>query len=220
MTTRTYRIIMSTLSVIGLVAMLVAMGSINRKRNQMELEADADMHQVTLLPLDSQQVLSDSLGTIRDFELTNQSGQLTTRNDLDGKIWVADFIFTSCESICPTMTENLSTVQDAFSNSEDVHFVSITVDPERDTPEVLTEFSEQFNVNPERWDFLTGPKEYIKELSYQGFMIGTGDEMTNHSPKFILIDRDGDIRGFYTGTELPDVERLKVDIQTLLNEVV
>lgn len=220
MTTRTYTYIMTTLSVIGLVAMLVAMSAISKERKRLLQEVVAAGHQVALIPVGSQQVLSDSLGKVTDFELTNQSGQTTKRSDLDGKIWVADFIFTSCKSICPTMTKNLVTVQEAFSDAEDVRFVSISVDPVTDTPEVLTQFSEKYGANLERWDFLTGPEDTIKDISYQSFMMATGEEMTNHSPKFILIDRDGDIRGLYIGIDLMDVNRLKKDIQTLLDEPV
>ena len=220
MTTRTYTYIMTTLSVIGLVAMLVAMSAISKERNRVTQEVSMGGHQVALIPVGSQQVLSDSLGTVADFELTNQSGQVMKRSDLNGKIWVVDFIFTSCESICPTMTKNLVTVQEAFSDSEDVRFVSISVDPVTDTPEVLAQFGEKYGADPERWDFLTGPKDYVQEISYKSFMLATGEEMTNHSPKFILVDRDGDIRGLYIGIDLMDVDRLKRDIQTLLQEPV
>ncbi len=219
MTTRTYKYIMSTLSVIGLVAMIVAMTAVSKERQRLMQEAEASGHEVMLVPIAEDTTLTDEpLGHITDFSLTNQFGKETKLSDLKGSIWVADFIFTSCESICPDMTTNMANVQRAFPDTPNVRFVSISVDPERDTPEVLAAFGERFGADPQRWDFLTGDKEYIKEISYQGFLIGSGDVMTNHSNKFILVDREGDIRGFYTGTDETDVARLTIDIRTLLDD--
>jgi protein SCO1 len=219
MTTRTYKYIMSTLSVIGLVAMIVAMTAVSKERQRLIQEAEASGHEVMLVPIAEDTTLTNEpLGCITDFSLTNQSGKETKLSDLKGSIWVADFIFTSCESICPDMTTNMAKVQRAFPDTPNVRFVSISVDPERDTPEVLTAFGERFGADPQRWDFLTGDKEYIKEISYEGFLIGSGDVMTNHSNKFILVDREGDIRGFYTGTDETDVARLTIDIRTLLDD--
>lgn len=210
---------MTTLSVIGLAAMIVAMTAVSKERQRLLHEAEASGHEVMLVPIAEDTTLTDEpLGHITDFTLTNQSGQETKLDDLKGNIWVADFIFTSCKSICPDMTTNMAKVQSAFTDAPNVRFVSISVDPETDTPEVLTAFGEKFGANPERWDFLTGDKDYIKEISYQGFLVGTGDVMTNHSNKFILVDREGDIRGFYTGTDETDVARLTIDIRTLLDD--
>jgi len=199
--------------------MIVAMTAVSKERQRLIQEAEASGHEVMLVPIAEDTTLTNEpLGCITDFSLTNQSGKETKLSDLKGSIWVADFIFTSCESICPDMTTNMAKVQRAFPDTPNVRFVSISVDPERDTPEVLTAFGERFGADPQRWDFLTGDKEYIKEISYQGFLIGSGDVMTNHSNKFILVDREGDIRGFYTGTDETDVARLTIDIRTLLDD--
>lgn len=219
MTKRTYTYIMTSLSVVGLIAMIVAMTAAKNERDRLVKEQQLLGHKIALSPVMEDTTLTDEpLGSITDFELTNQTGSKTSLNDMKGKVWVADFIFTSCSGICPDMTKNLATVQHAFVDEPDVRFVSISVDPDKDTPEVLAAFAEKFGADPERWNFLTGPKDYIKEISYQGFMIGSGEVMTNHSDKFILVDHQGDIRGFYTGTDMEDVARMNEDIRTLLND--
>ena len=210
MTTRTYALIMTTLSIIGLVAMLVAMAALENDR-----KARADQMSIAMQNPDEG---LPKMGNVTDFELENQSGSMVKLANMKDKVWVVDFIFTSCSGVCPTMSRNMSMLQKQFLEVDDVHFVSITVDPERDTPEVLEGYAAKYEAKLEQWDFLTGTEEDIKKLSTEGFFIGSGDEMINHSDKFVLVDREGILRGFYTGTEPDEVTRIAEDIQILLNE--
>jgi protein SCO1/2 len=210
MTTRTYALVMTTLSFIGLVTMLVAMSAMRQER---EVNAEQILGEFVMeqdgLPI---------LGNVTDFQLQDQSGAMMSLADMEGKVWVVDFIFTSCAGVCPKMSRSMATLQRDFEAMEDVHFVSITVDPERDSPEVLTTYAAKYEANHDQWHFLTGSKADIKKLSTEGFFIGFGDEMINHSSKFTLVDRQGNLRGFYTGTEPEEVDRLRTDIETLRAE--
>lgn len=207
MTTRTYALVMTVLSVIGLVAMLFAMSAIEKDRQAVAERKSAEFT--------AQQEILPVIGHVTDFQLQDQSGAMMKLADMDNKVWVVDFIFTSCPGVCPKMSRSMSTLQSDFADVDDVHFVSITVDPKRDSPEVLAAYAEKYDANHVRWHFLTGSEADIKKLSTEGFMIGFGDEMINHSSKFTLVDRKGNLRGFYTGTEPEEIDRLRADINTL-----
>jgi protein SCO1 len=209
MTTRTYAIIMTSLSFIGIVTVLVAMSLIESQRAYKAQQASA------------QTIGTDGLdvyGHVTDFALENQDGVSVTLEAMKGKVWVADFIFTSCAGICPVMSKNMAALQDAFTEFPDVQLVSISVDPETDTQEELRKYGERFGSNPEQWSFLRGETEDILALAREGMLIGSGDEPVNHSSKFILIDAGGNLRGFYTGTETEDINRLIGDIHTLIEK--
>lgn len=162
------------------------------------------------------------LGSVPDFSLTGYNGQQLTHNDLVGRITVVDFIFTRCAGICPVMTHQMRKLQDAFVQMPDVRFLSITVDPEYDTPEVLRKYAHAAGASPHRWMFLTGDKANIHQLARKGFRLGveetggTEDEPIIHSSMFVLVDRQGRIRGYYNGLEKEAVERLMGDIKTLV----
>ena len=157
----------------------------------------------------------DQLGDVPDFKLIQQDGKPFARADLGDKVWVADFIFTSCPSICPTMTANMAALQDAFPDAANLHMVSFTVDAETDTPEVLREFAGKYDADLSRWHFLTGPQADI-----YGFMdainIGAPETPMGHSSRFVLVDRRGVIRGYYLSLEPEDLEQLKADLRSLL----
>ena len=157
---------------------------------------------------------------VPDFTLTERSNRRVTRQDLAGKVWVADFIFTRCAGICLTMSANMQKLQDRLP--AEVRLVSFSVDPINDTPEVLTEYAKRYNADPERWLFLTGDPEGVQNLSIDGFKLaldpssGTEAEPITHSSRFALVDRDGHIRGYY-GTEDADaLDRLVADAKSLL----
>ncbi len=158
------------------------------------------------------------LGQVSDFELTAATGQPFRADRLAGKVWVADFIFTSCAGICPVMTGEMAELHRAFEGEDRVEFVSISVDPETDTPEVLAEYGERYGADPERWHFLTGDIDYIHPLATQTFKIGSLDDLLIHSSRFVLVDGAGAIRGYYIGTDTEDVARLAGDIAELLAE--
>ncbi|MDP7197378.1 MAG: SCO family protein [SAR202 cluster bacterium] len=158
------------------------------------------------------------LGSIPSFEFTDSDGNLISQEELSGKVWVADFIFTTCTMACPVMTGNMNLIHKAFKNNDKVRIVSISVYPEYDTPEILKEYASRYNANTNRWHFLTGPEENVKLVIKNGFKMGDYEDIIFHSEKFALVDQNGNIRGYYNGMKTDDVKTLKKDIRVLLNE--
>jgi len=157
------------------------------------------------------------LGSIPSFEFTDSDGNLISQEELSGKVWVADFIFTTCTMACPVMTGNMNLIHKAFKNNDKVRIVSISVYPEYDTPEILKEYASRYNANTNRWHFLTGPEENVKLVIKNGFKMGDYEDIIFHSEKFALVDQNGNIRGYYNGMKTDDIKTLKKDIRILLN---
>lgn len=155
---------------------------------------------------------------VPDFALTDARGETMTLDSLKGKVWVAMFFFTSCAGPCPVMVRSMGDLARDVSGAQPVRFVSITVDPETDTPERLKAYGEAAGADFNRWHFLTGPMADIERLSHEGFKLGSVDEPIFHSDRFVLVDAAGSIRGYFTGTEAEAIARLKGAIQTLLKE--
>jgi protein SCO1 len=163
-----------------------------------------------------------SYGTVPAFELLNQNGQPFGSAQLAGKIWIADFIYTTCPGPCPMISSRMSELQRPLEKS-DVHLVSFSVDPEKDTPQVLRGYAEKLQADHARWDFLTGPKSAIYKLSHDGFKLAVsdgGDErgIPVHSTRMVLVDRHGQIRGYYDATEPDAVTKVLADTNHLLRE--
>lgn len=158
------------------------------------------------------------IGQVPDFLLTAQDGTpFQSASHLKGKIWVADFIFTTCNGPCPRMTALMRRVQDATAHIPDVHLVSFTVDPKTDTPPVLAEYARRFRYNPQRWHFLTGPPAELNRLSDDTFHLGgIGPE---HGTRFVLIDQKGRIRAYYETSDSSSIRQLVEDIAKLRKEV-
>jgi cytochrome oxidase Cu insertion factor (SCO1/SenC/PrrC family) len=216
-------------------------------------------------------------GAVPDFVLTDQAGRAVRRADLEGKTWVASFIFTSCPDECPLMTTQMAQLQSDLAHVPDLRFVSISVDPEHDTPAVLSQYADRFNADPARWLFLTGDKRAIYRLVRDGFRLGIVDpgepshpspvkdsalgrprrladrsppssaawtagwsqnilrwlrsvapavafadhgRATDplHSTRFVLIDRQAQVRGYYDSQEEAALQRLRQHLQILLRE--
>jgi protein SCO1 len=163
--------------------------------------------------------------TVPEFRLLAQDGTYLTREDMEGKIYVADFIFTRCKTICPKMTTQLSRVQENIKGMDNVLILSHTVDPDHDQPEVLQQYADMYGAIPGKWYFLTGTKEEIYSLAKRGYSLPAmkddgGPEDFLHSEKFMLIDAKGRIRGIYDGTDPEEVDRLIMEIKILLQEPV
>ncbi len=156
---------------------------------------------------------------VPDFSLINQQGQPLGLSDLEGKIWVADFIFTHCPTICPVMTQEMVNLQSEF-DTEPVYFVSFTVDPERDTSEVLSRYAMQYGVDEKRWHFLTGEKDQIYQLANEGFKLAAAKHGGGfpHSTKFVLVTTDGNIHDYYDSRSKPDMKQLRTDVKALLKK--
>lgn len=159
------------------------------------------------------------LTTVPAFALVDQAGQPFGREDLAGHVWIANFIFTTCPSVCPLLTTQMGNLE-SHLGSESLRFVSFTVDPERDTPEVLAAYALAHGAESERWSFLTGEVDAVRVAVTEGLRMrmGTRDESGEimHGSHFVLVDGRGTIRGFYSsdGDGLSDLER---DVDRLLN---
>jgi protein SCO1/2 len=166
-------------------------------------------------------------GQIRNFTLTNQNGQVVAFADLQGKVWVANVIFTSCAGPCPKLTHQMEQVQAAFPETVPVRFISLTADPATDTPPVLRQYGSRFHANPARWFFLTGKKSDVyafatQELKFTVIDNG-GDRKSDedqfiHTEKFAVLDRRGRIRSYIDGDEPQTVPKLTRAVEILLKE--
>ena len=166
-----------------------------------------------------------------DIELTNQLGQQVSFSDLKGKVIVADFFFTHCPTICPPLTVNMKSLQTSITNSRRVgdktpdflHFLSFSIDPERDSVPRLKQWADRFQINPEQWWLLTGEKKLIYDLAINEMKLptvdGNGiDTSFIHTDRFVLIDTNFHIRGYYHGLDTADLARLSNDIILLTME--
>ena len=164
------------------------------------------------------------LGEVPEFSLTEASGNPLRRADLAGRVWVAGFIFTHCASTCPIMSRRMSELQAQLGSREGLMLVSFSVDPQRDTPAVLTEYARQYGADRQRWLFVTGDKAQIRRLARDGFHLaaedGTpeDDEPILHSTHLVLVDRHGRIRGYYDGMDAAALGRLLHDARVLGKE--
>lgn len=155
---------------------------------------------------------------VTDFELIDTRNQLFNTLALKGKIWAAKLFFTTCPAVCPVLSGNMASVYRSYELDGRVHFVSITVNPDNDTPEVLAEYAKRYKANPERWHFLTGPIEKIQDISIESLHIGNKDEPVFHNTHFVLVDAEGYIRGYYDGMTKEGTKKLFKDIAALLKE--
>ncbi|MBD3723713.1 MAG: SCO family protein [Flavobacteriaceae bacterium] len=160
---------------------------------------------------------------IQDFEFTNQNGKKITQKDYENKIYVADFFFTTCPTICPKMTDNMVWLQDQIKNNPKVMLLSHSVTPDIDTPEVLKKYALEKGVIDSKWNLVTGNKKdiyYIARKSYLVIKTGKPEELYDmvHTENFVLVDQKRRIRGFYDGTNLEEVKKLLDDINYLSKE--
>ena len=160
---------------------------------------------------------------VPDFSFIDQKGNEVHREDYKGKIFVADFFFTRCPSICLKMTSELKRVQDKYSDNPELKLISFTVDPERDDPKSLANYASQFGADYDQWKMVTGDKKELYKLARNGFFITAvegdgGEEDFIHSEKLALIDREGKIRGYYDGTKPESVDELMKHIKVLLKK--
>jgi Uncharacterized protein SCO1/SenC/PrrC, involved in biogenesis of respiratory and photosynthetic systems len=159
--------------------------------------------------------------TIRNFKLTNQSGQQVSLEDLKGKVLLVDFFFTSCTSICPTLTSNLKKIQEAYvKNDTLLQILSFTVDPVRDSAERLRQYAIKHNINTDTWWLLTGEKKEIYDIARNDFFVSVtqgdgGPDDFIHTEKLVLIDKNGHIRGYYNGLDNDAIRRCANDIAVL-----
>jgi len=158
------------------------------------------------------------LAQLPDFRLVERSGQKLGLSDLKGKVWIADFIFTRCPGPCPRMSSRMASLERDLRSEAGLRLVSISVDPEFDTQEVLTKYAAQYQAEEGRWFFLTGDKTAIHHLAKFGFLVGGVDDVTLHTTRFVLVDRQGRVRGYYSSSDEEDLRKLGNDAKALLRE--
>ena len=159
------------------------------------------------------------MGDVPQFELVSDTGQPFDSHALDGHIWVADFIYTTCEGPCPMMSSHMRQIQDqTAAEYPDVRFVSITVDPAHDTPAALAEYAKRYKRDPNRWFFLTGETAKLNDVSLKAFKLNSVDGSMTHSTRFALVDQKRRIRGYYLTSEDGFMPKLMHDIRQLERE--
>jgi protein SCO1 len=164
-------------------------------------------------------------GSVPQFSLVERSGKTTTLADLRGSIWIADFIYTTCQDTCPMQTAEMAQLQEEWKDRGGLKLVSFSVDPEKDTTAVLSRYADRYKADGQRWLFLTGAKEEISRLVQEGFRLsavalpsdGNVGSVIMHSPRFVLIDKQAEIRGYYDSRDPQALQRLKADVATLIN---
>lgn len=176
-------------------------------------------------PLEGLQIFS----AVPEFSFVETNGRRITLAELKGKVWLVNFIYTNCPDTCPVQSAQMRQIQEDFQNEKDLRLVSITVDPTRDTPQVLSQYAKRFSADPARWFFLTEEKETIYKFAQDGFRLGAVElphenrsesgATHTHSPRFVLIDRDAQIRGYYVSTDAEAMKRLSRDLKVLLGDV-
>ena len=176
-----------------------------------------------VIPACTNQPTLPVLGEVGNFSLTERSGSVITSEDLKGEVWVANFIFTRCGGPCPRMTAELASFQKKIGPRPGLQWVSFTVDPTVDTPELLTSYANKYGADPQSWLFLTGELEPLYNLIKNGFKLGVGpapnpDELIVHSTKIVLVDKQGKIRSYLSHFEDTTLGTLQKQIDTLLAE--
>ncbi|SRX72431.1 SCO family protein [Aequorivita antarctica] len=160
--------------------------------------------------------------TIADFSLTNQNGKTITEEDYKDKIYVADFFFTTCQTICPIMTDNMVEIQERLKNDDGVLLLSHTVTPEIDSVAQLKKYALEKGVNDAKWNLVTGDKKEIYDLARKSYLaakdVPYSDNDLVHTENFVLVDKKKRIRGFYDGTDSESIEKLLTDIKILEQE--
>jgi protein SCO1/2 len=177
------------------------------------------LRQVEVARLANHQLPADGLVPV--FQLVNQDNQSFGTEQLRGKIWIADFVYTSCPGPCPMISSRMGELQKPLKDT-DVKLATFSVDPQHDTPTVLRDYAARLNAEPGRWNFLTGDKGTIYRLARDGFKLATMEDPQGpgpiHSTRMVLVDRRGSIRGYYDALEADAVTRLLADTHHLLQD--
>lgn len=161
-------------------------------------------------------------GTLPEFSLTSDKGTAFGSEQLKGRVWIASFMFTSCPTVCPKLMERMAQIQHRTRNAgPGVHLVSISVDPETDTPERLAAFARRYKASPYRWTFLTGEQKALEDTVVKGFKLAMGRDAENamqifHSERFVLVDGEGRIRGYHEADDA-GIDALLRDVNVLIN---
>ncbi|HEX7361526.1 MAG TPA: SCO family protein [Bryobacteraceae bacterium] len=154
-------------------------------------------------------------GKVPNFQMTDSLGDPFNSQSLAGKVWVADFIYTSCPGACPRMTSEMHKISQHLKRQKNVRLVSISVDPAHDSPPVLNAFAHKYGGPTPQWIFLTGTPTTIHLIAYGTFHVGDIIQKMNHSTKFILVDKSGEIRGYYDSFDPQDMQKMLANAEAL-----
>lgn len=173
--------------------------------------------------VDGKEVVDTVYHTIPDFKFVNQEGDTVSAQNFNDKIYVADFFFTTCPTICPVMKKQMKKVYEKFKGENEVAILSHTIDPDHDTPAVLKEYAKDLGVSGTQWMFVTGNREKIYEIGEKQYLVVAGADSTApggyiHSGAFVLVDKQKRVRGMYNGTDEAGTQRLIADIERLRKE--
>ena len=214
-----FRIFFGIMSVFSVIIVFLFYQALKPKKN-LPIYNPADVNPELV---DSTVQYIQKYHTISNFSFTNQNGKTVTEKDYEGKIYVADFFFTTCGSICPIMTTNMVDVQKAFAKNPKVMLLSHTVFPETDSVPLLKAYALKKGVNDQKWNLVTGDKKAIYTMarkSYLAVKLGKPSELYDmvHTENFVLVDSKRRVRGFYDGTKKEEIQRLIADIEWLLSQ--
>ena len=210
-------------NLITITLALIAILSINACNNNKSLPFYGQREAKITTAKDGSQKIDTVYQTIPNFKFLNQDSIYITQDNFKDKIYVADFFFTSCSTICPTMHRNLKTVYDKYLNNPQVLFLSHTIDFKYDKPSVLKKYASKLGVNTQKWQFLYGNKDTVYQMAERDYLVAVQEDSTArdgyiHQGWLVLIDKQKRIRGAYDGTKTEQVEQLKKDIDILLAE--
>lgn len=203
---------------IGAAAIIILFAACNSEQKKLPIYGQRE---TVVKQVDGKEVTDTIYHTIPAFNTVDQYGDSVTDKTLDGKIYVADFFFTSCPSICPIMHRNMLNVYAAFKDVADFNIISYTIDPKHDSVAVLKNYADKLGINDKKWLLLQGNKDEIYKLS-ESYLVKKPEEDAKeqfiHDGYFLLIDKQKRIRGSYDGTDVKQVEQLIADIKTLQTE--
>jgi protein SCO1/2 len=213
--------VMNAFSSLFLVFILVSCSAINEKKHVLPFIGNYDIEYKLI---DGKEVSDTVYPTIPYFYFLNDDSVVVKSTEMEGKVWVVDFFFTTCPTICPTMTKNMQKLNAATKDLHDeLQFISISINPQHDTPSILKRYREHYKATASNWQFFTGKEAETHQLGIENFQIFAGrDEESEggyaHSGAFTLVDKEGYVRGVYLGTDEKQVIQLEKDIRKLLKE--
>lgn len=207
--------------IIGLAISTILIGCIERVQKKTELPVYGSK-EILIPGEDGQDVIDSIVIKIDSFEVMNQDSQIVSAKDFEGKIYIVDFFFTHCPTICPVMTKNMATIYDHFENDSTLLFLSHTIDIKNDSVPQLKKYANKIGISSSRWHMVTADKMVIYDLAKQ-YMVSAAEDPNSpggymHSGAFILMDGQHRIRGYYDGTMEEDVEQIIADIEVLKTE--
>lgn len=208
------------LSLLGLMLLSSCFFGCDQKEETLPILGRRELEEKTI---NGEKVIDTVYHSIEDFQFLDQDSVLISQNTFSDKVYVSDFFFTTCPTICPVMKGQMMRVYDSFYDQPEVLFLSHTIDPEHDSVAVLREYAEQLGVESHKWHFVTGDKETIYETAQTSYYATAAEDELEpggfiHSGAFILVDKQRHIRGIYDGTDPEAVDRLIADINILLKE--